>query len=738
MRRIGLAALGLVVAAPAIADDGAPTDLEAAADVVAADEGEIVVTATRSRRDSFDLPWGVTTATREQVETNGSFVAVQALTRRNAAIWYDERTGTTSDLIIRGFAGFNLLTLVDGNTLSTLWGEGGFGADDMFGKIEPEMVDRIEVVRGPAAALYGSNSLGAVVNVITRTAPIDWTEEGLAGGGRVRLTGNSNNDAAALRMEGWAATPDLRVLAGATAREFDHVNGGGDLGELAPSDGRERNWDLSGEWRVAPDRILRLTVQDVHREDIKRYYRPFQDNENERQAVALFWNDALRTRLWDRLEARLYWQEKVDRRRFFHEAPGGTRGGLDRIGEATTETIQAGLMGVKDVGGGHTLTVGLSVERDEGDSPDDEQFTYVFPPPKRRDAPLSDWWDMAAYALDEWKLSEDWSVVASLRADRMVFSTDVDDAYRPAVGNPEDDDIRDTTTALTGGLGAVYRVRPDLHLVADWARGFRQNAPNFGIRQLGDGVLIPNGLLDPTTSDNFEIGAKGRSEGLRWEGFVYKSFISNWQGDLRPATLNGQSWFDFNGNGDRDANESIVTQVEGGDAEVYGIELSASVRPNAAICSSIPPNWSFWASFARNLGSVDATDTSPYDEPLRHTQPTRLLTGVRWDDVEHPSTGLHVELVADFVNRYHDIPSDRRESDLAWRRDPQDGSSPLLRSYGGTPGYTILSVYGGAKLAENVTLRLGVENLTDKAYRSAHSRMDAPGIGVVGSIEIRF
>ena len=84
------------------------------------------------------------------------------------------------------------------------------------------------------------------------------------------------------------------------------------------------------------------------------------------------------------------------------------------------------------------------------------------------------------------------------------------------------------------------------------------------------------------------------------------------------------------------------------------------------------------------------------------------------------------------------VSSDRRESDLAWRDDPQDGTSPLLREWGGTPGYTVLSLYAGINVAENVRLLVGVENLTDKKYRAAHSRMDAPGIGFVASLEILF
>jgi outer membrane receptor protein involved in Fe transport len=688
----------------------------------------ITVTATRTQRDVFELPQSVTIVTRDEIQDSGNFVAMKAISRRSAAIWYDERTFTTTDPIIRGFAGFNLLALVDGNTLSTLWGEGGFGADDMYGKVDPEVVERIEVIRGPASALYGSNALGAVMNLITRDSPIDYTEDGHEWGGRYKFDYASAPVAWGARAEVFGATDEFKYLLGGSARDFDNVKGGGNLGRLDPSDGRERNWDFAGEMRVAPGKFVRLTVQDVHREDIKRYYRPTQDNVNDRKAVGLFFRDEAGSDLWDWLEGRLYYQYKRDERRFFD---------TNEKAYAETTTWQGGLQITRDVGSGHVLTGGIQIERDYGDSPDDEQFTFYFPSPKRRDAPLSTWWDYGAYLQDEWQVDPQWSVVGSARCDYQIFKTRVDDKYVPPAGDPRDDDIRDTVTAVTGGLGVVYAPTPPVRLRANWSRGFRQNAPNFGLRQLGDGVLIPNDFLDPTTSDNFEVGVRARQPGWSIDVAYYHSFIDNWQGDFRTTTYKGQPWFDFDGDGSRGLNEGFVKQVEGEDAYVRGLEAHATLHPNA-FWDAIPPHWSLWGSFAWNTGKSDPTDENPHHEPLRHTQPTRGLIGVRWDQVDHPELGLFAELVADMVDRYDDIPSDRQDSDVAWRDDPQDDGSPFLRDYVGTPGYTVLNLYAGVNLNDSMRLRAGVENLTDKKYRVAHSRMDAPGINFVASLEITF
>jgi outer membrane receptor protein involved in Fe transport len=187
----------------------------------------------------------------------------------------------------------------------------------------------------------------------------------------------------------------------------------------------------------------------------------------------------------------------------------------------------------------------------------------------------------------------------------------------------------------------------------------------------------------------------------------------------------------------QDANEGYVQQTEGGDAFVKGFEARAAWQPHAHV-DAIPVNWSLDGSFAWNRGRVDGTDAHPYEEHLRHTQPMRLLLGLRWDETADPARGAWFELRADMVGKYDEIPSDRAASDLAWREDPQDGSSGYLRDYIGTPGYTVFHVYGGMNLSEGTRVVLGIENLFDKKYRVAHSRMDAPGINFLASLEVWF
>ncbi len=682
---------------------------------------ETVVTPTLTARPLFDTPRAVTTIDRATIEQQAPVHIVESLTQRDAGIIMDQRTSGTGDPVMRGFAGFNLLTLIDGNSLSTLWGEGGFGADDMYGKIDTDTVERIEVVRGPHSFLYGSNALGGVINVITRGCPLPYTEAGVAGGGRTRITYYSNNDGLRERLEGFLASPEFRVLVGVSHAHLGDYEAGRGGDRLTPSSGNEMNFDARGDWRFAPGHELTLSILNVDREDQYRYYRPTQENEALRTGVALSWRAEQIADGIENFEWRLYYQRKKDTRYFKN---------TDKEGYALTETGSMDLRASSPLGSGHYLTYGAHASRDDGRAPDDEQFYYRKPRPSVSDSPDSRWANYGVFLQDEWDAVPEWfALTFAARYDYLVFHSLSTSAYAPPAGDPAEDFYHDSTDSLTGGIGATFIPEERWRILGSWSRGFRQYAPNFGIRQLGAGTLIPNDFLDPVTSDNYEVGFRANYPAFSAESFFYYSDIDDWQ-EVGDATFNGSDWYDFNGNGTQDANENVVAYQAIGSAYIYGLEGRATLHLHS-LCADIPPGYSVWGGYAWNTGK------DRNHNYMRHCQPLRGLVGVRWDDSD-PDREAFVELIVEMVNRFDRIPADRLASDLAWRRDPQDGSSPLLRSYGGVPGYTLVSLYGGINLCDNARVRVGIENLTDQGYRRAHSRMDGPGINFVTSLDVNF
>jgi vitamin B12 transporter len=130
---------------------------------------ETVVTATRIPTEAARVPAAVTVLTREDIEERGYQTLAEALrTVPGLNLVQQGGPGQNATAFLRGAAGRHVLVLLDGaplNDASEPNGAFNFG-NELLGDIE-----RIEVVRGPASALYGSGALGGVVNLVTRRAP---------------------------------------------------------------------------------------------------------------------------------------------------------------------------------------------------------------------------------------------------------------------------------------------------------------------------------------------------------------------------------------------------------------------------------------------------------------------------------------------------------------------------------------------------------------------------------------
>ncbi|MFH1227785.1 MAG: TonB-dependent receptor [Planctomycetota bacterium] len=155
----------LVVAGMAWAEDTAgPVPAKEPAKVE-----EVVVTAPRIERHADDVPASITIITNQDIKSS-PFEKV--------------------DDILRNFSGVNVnchyaMNIVSGNRPVNLRGTGGYGERTLvlvdgipqnnpyngwveWSQISKESIERIEIMRGPASALYGSSAMGGVINIVTK------------------------------------------------------------------------------------------------------------------------------------------------------------------------------------------------------------------------------------------------------------------------------------------------------------------------------------------------------------------------------------------------------------------------------------------------------------------------------------------------------------------------------------------------------------------------------------------
>lgn len=126
---------------------------------------EIVITATRVPDRIKDVPWGTEIITRKDILTKGIWGIDEAM---RDVVGLDIRNygfgSATSSISLRGSSSQQVLVLIDGIPINSV----SLGMADL-GYLNPQDIERIEVVKGPISSLYGANGLGGVVNLISRS-----------------------------------------------------------------------------------------------------------------------------------------------------------------------------------------------------------------------------------------------------------------------------------------------------------------------------------------------------------------------------------------------------------------------------------------------------------------------------------------------------------------------------------------------------------------------------------------
>ena len=139
---------------------------------------EVVVTGTRNATDVRHLPMTVTVIGREklteQYQTNVLPTVMQQVpglfVTSRSVLGYGVSTGGSGGINLRGISGGagQLLVLIDGHP--QYQGIYGHPISDSYQTL---MAERVEVLRGPASVLYGSNAMGGVMNIVTRSMKED-------------------------------------------------------------------------------------------------------------------------------------------------------------------------------------------------------------------------------------------------------------------------------------------------------------------------------------------------------------------------------------------------------------------------------------------------------------------------------------------------------------------------------------------------------------------------------------
>jgi outer membrane receptor protein involved in Fe transport len=540
---------GLALAVPH-ARAAAPPEPDPESDAPTVRVGEVTVTATRAEREVLDVPGNVTVIDREEIERSG-VRTVPELLRRQAGLFLTATTTNPAGVQVeaRGFnnggsLGSSLLVQVNGRRVNE-----ADTANTDWASIALDDIDRIEILRGPASALYGDNAVGGVINIRTRpeAGPPRATLRGRLGS---HDTGQGNLRAAGTwgRFTGGLFVDGLVTNAYRHGADFDSQDVSAslqaDLGErvvLGMSGGRY------ADNRDFPGFLTKQEIRD-HGRDARSPRSTFDGSEVDQRHLHA-WLEAL---LADSVELELRpfarWREDHSTLSF-GAGIGSSFGERDKLSVGFDAQIRVDR---PLLGRDNRLIVGFDFLHEETDRTDefvDDDPNFDF------DSLLESHNSKDVYAVfvqNEIFLSERLLLSTGIRFDRAVYDLFVEDADRPP---PAADDPAFSIWSPRAGL--TFRIAPGVSTYVSYARGFR--LPNFDEDSPvlaffpGDDPVVPD--LDPQISDSFEIGAKLERERVDAFLSLYHMKVRD-EIFLRPIGFVGE-----NDNFDRVRHRGIETGV---------------------------------------------------------------------------------------------------------------------------------------------------------------------------------
>lgn len=718
--RPSLLATALWLAVAASAHAGAPDESTFAPDgpndAGVREFDRVQVTATRTERAIVDVPNTVDVIDREQLDDR-LIRDIKHLVRYEPGVsvgYTGGRFGALGSFRIRGLEANRVLIQTDGINVSDSFSFGSY-LDANRNFVDLETLKRVEIVRGPASALYGSDALGGVVAFVTKD-PSDYLEEGKDAHFGLKLGFESEWDGlfggvtTAFGGERWSGMAALSHRQGKETENQgeDHstdpvlVDGVATHLRTAPNPQRRDGRSLLSKLVYAPDANQRFRLTLDANEDYSRIEaysartlpsafaagildmdgRDHQTRarlslEHEVDAIGAGWADAL---TW-----KIYRQDSESMQRTGELRSNNTRREMEHNFDQRVYGVQANVFKAFDAGAAsHALTWGLDAswtrtrEKRDGVSINLASGAVTrqvgqdnFPV---RDFPISETTRVGLYAQDEIGLAGGrLTLVPALRVDYYELDSTLDDIY--AGDNPGMAVAGMSETSVSPKFGAVWRFDERWSVFANYAHGFR--APPYGDVNAGfvnlqsRYTVIPNPDLKPETSDGYELG-------LRFAGDAFHAGLTGYYNDYEDFI---ESFVLVSA---PPQTPLMVFQSQNvSEARIYGAEIRFGLDIGALNANL--RGWSLQGAAAYSRGD-DQTD----DVPLNSVDPLRGTLGLAYDGQRWGA-----ELVGTFAERK---------------------LRPAQESQYRPAGYGALDLLAHWRFAGNAKVNVGVFNLTDRKY----------------------
>lgn len=689
---------------------------------------DVVVTATRAEAEADAVPATITSLNRAEMDRRLPTDAADLFADEpDVAMPRDLRRHGATRVSIRGIEDNRVMQLIDGVRLPNYYNGGGptnFTMSAMPTAM-PDFLKRVEILRGAASSLYGSDAIGGVVGFVTLD-PAD-----IAGdkphGLRLRATYSGANSGLTQTLLGAVRGEAVELLLGwSHGRGNEYANQGGAGGSsptrtepnpqalredgllakliLKPAPGHKLSGTLEARDQSTSADILRLAaslprVAWMHGEDNSRRVRGSLEWEHKPAAPGLY----------DRLTARLYRQD-ADTKNYNFQRRANTSAGCSAVTAGanncyieqdfffTQDTLGGGVQGEKMLQAGglsHLLTFGADLSRVRVEEMRDGRIwrngvfignTLAGETYPLRDFAIGQTDTLGIFVQDEigGLAGDRLALMPGLRYDRTKLKPEMDALAQQVMTLLGRSPVEQSHGSLSPKLGATWKFDPALSAYGQIARGFR--APNYeevngafrNTSQLYS--VVPNPDLKPETSLGVELGLRHAAANRRLQLAVYDNRYKDFIESVRLACP-----------GDPDCysptpawrtNQSVnLSRVR-----IYGAEARGTW--------AFAPGWRVDGGIAWAHGTNEESGT-----PLESIEPMRLTLALAR---EAGDWGAEARLrAAAKKTRVGEYPTETTVANRTWFK---------------APGYGTVDLSVWRQLGRHVRVTAALNNLLDKKY----------------------
>lgn len=636
---------------------------------------EVIVTATRQKSSPNNLPYSLNKITATDIHNYSFRTTPEALSGATGIFVQKTNLGGGSPFI-RALTGNQNLLLIDGIRMNNSTYR--YGPNQYMNTIDLFSISSIEVVQGSGSVQYGSDAMGGVIQVFSKSG--NFSQKPKWDLGLIGKMVSADMEYSG-RAEVGYQSKKFNLIAGMTTRKFGDLIGGDTTGIQTPSGYKEQAYHFKANWQLNNKILVTLASEQTIQKDVPLYhkvklenykYYTFSPQTYHLNYIRLELNNG--TKLFNKIITTASYQSTNEQRNYLKNGNSNRFEEIDRV-----KTIGLTTEIDSKLNRNWTAISGIEWYHDQVYSSKEQINISTAQKLKMRglypDNATSS--NFSLYSLHQFIIGK-FQLNTGLRYNS--FAVKMKDT---AAGVNQLGEVTIRPSSFVGNIALLYHIIPNHSIYASFNTGYRApNVDDMGSLGLVDfRYEIPAYGLKPEKTYNTEIGYKIESKKIRASIALFYMHLKDL---VNRVQIPGQQIVGYNVYVKENNQESYVRGSE--------IELAYKLSNQLEFVSGV--SYTFGQNITKN-------------EPMRRVPPFngRIL-------LKYSKQSWNIFLEDQFAGK---------QTRLA-QGDKDDNRIPV----GGTPEWNVINLYSSVQL-KSIQIQLGLGNIMNTNYRTHGSGINSIG-----------